>query len=202
MWYNYLKRDQPYLRSYRTHNLWLDQYHEKIREHRIVNLFAIFRRMTKSYSGARVTAVVAGFTGVGLIKFFLSFKDPLPEDKKPAEIYSRLVSLYSKNKYGYHTRIMSDFDNLLEAALNERFIDDSTEYYDDPVFGSEIEDLQAGLNGDMTQSDIAHMMRDKDDGHASSRLCTSRPGKFGTNYDKTDSLSIYKVLPKGEKRPY
>ena len=28
---------------------------------------------------------------------------------------------------------MSDFDLLLEAALNEKFIDESTAYYDDPI---------------------------------------------------------------------
>jgi hypothetical protein len=35
---------------------------------------------------------------------------------------------------------MADFDLLLEAVLNERFIDDSTAYYDDPVTTVEIAD--------------------------------------------------------------
>lgn len=35
-WYNFLNRDQAYLRSYRTHNLWLNQYQEKIRTSRSV----------------------------------------------------------------------------------------------------------------------------------------------------------------------
>ncbi len=34
-WYTHLNRDQQYLRSYRTHNLWLDQYHKKIRAPRV-----------------------------------------------------------------------------------------------------------------------------------------------------------------------
>ena len=40
---------------------------------------------------------------------------------------------------------MSDFDLLLEAVLNERFIDDSSAYYDDPISSKEIEDMETGL---------------------------------------------------------
>ena len=143
-----------------------------------------------------------GFTAIGMLKFVLSFKDPVAEDHKPNEMYNRLLTLYSKNKFGFHTRIMADFDMLLEAALNEKFIDDSTGYYDDPVFQKEIEDIELGLNGDMAQSDIAHMMRDKDDGHHASKTCVGKPGRWGTNYDKTDALSVYKVLPKGERSAF
>ena len=74
-----------------------------------------------------------GFTFFGICKFFLGFKNKEEEDKKPVEVYNRLSSIFSKNKFGFHTRIMSDFDLLLDALLNERFIDDSSAYYDDPV---------------------------------------------------------------------
>ena len=52
MWYLYLRRDQQYLRSYRTHNLWLDQYAKKLRAPKIQMLHVAFmRRMAKSVSG-------------------------------------------------------------------------------------------------------------------------------------------------------
>lgn len=35
MWYNYLDRSKHYLRSYRTHNLWLNQYQIKMRTPRV-----------------------------------------------------------------------------------------------------------------------------------------------------------------------
>ena len=200
MWYNYLRRDQPYLRSYRTHNLWLDQYHKKIRTQRHIPFHINFmKRMAKTYSGTRVMANLWGITFIGVVKFLLSFKEKEPEDKKPAEMYNRLQTIYSKNKFGYHTRIMSDFDLLLEAALNERFIDESTGYYDDPIFQKEIEDVEMGLAGDMSEADIKHAMKDPDDGHHDSKKCTRFPGRFATNYEKSDALSIYKVLPKGQK---
>jgi hypothetical protein len=63
-------------------------------------------------------------------------------DDKETEVYYRLLSLFSKNKYGYRTRFMSDFDLFLEAMLNERFIDDSFQYYEDPVVMKEIEDQE------------------------------------------------------------
>ena len=51
MWYLYLRRDQHYLRSYRTHNLWLNMYHKKLRIPKI-NAWhvAVMRRMAKSVS--------------------------------------------------------------------------------------------------------------------------------------------------------
>ena len=52
MWYLYLRRDQHYLRSYRTHNLWLDSYHRKLRTPKINSFHvAVLRRMSKSVSG-------------------------------------------------------------------------------------------------------------------------------------------------------
>jgi len=52
----YLRRDQHYLRSYRTHNLWLNMYHKKMRIPKI-NAWhvAIMRRMAKSVSTVSFT---------------------------------------------------------------------------------------------------------------------------------------------------
>lgn len=188
------------MRSYRTHNLWLDQYQKKMRTPRVHNFhIGIFKRLGKTYSGSRVMACLWGFTVFAMIKFAVQFSKTPVEDKKGVESYNRLVSIFSKNKYGYHTRIMSDFDLLLEAVLNERFIDDSSAYYDDPVLQKEIEDMELGLNSDFAEADVKHLLKDKDDGHHGSNRCMRYPGRFGTNYDKSDDLSVYKVLPKGQK---
>ena len=95
---------------------------------------------------------------------------------------------------------MSDFDNFLIAAFNEKFIVDSSAYYDDVITQKEIEDVEAGLNSDMSEADYAHMLKDKEHGHHESgpAKCLRFPGRFGTNYEKSDDLSVYKVLPKGE----
>lgn len=200
MWYNYLDREQYYLRSYRTNNLWLDQYQVKMRTPRIHAFhIGIFKRLGKSYSGARVMAFIWGLTFFAGAKFLTKFSKQPEEDKKGPEGYSRLLSIFSKNKYGYHTRIMSDFDLLLEALLNERFIDESTKYYDDPVLQKEIEDMELGLNSDFAEADVRHMLKDKDDGHHGASKTLRYPARVGTNYDRTDELSIYKVHPKGVK---
>jgi hypothetical protein len=66
MWYVYLRRDQQYMRSHQTHNLWLNQYHEKMRLPKIQALhIAFFKKMAKSYSGV-------SFTLIGLIDVFCS----------------------------------------------------------------------------------------------------------------------------------
>jgi hypothetical protein len=140
-----------------------------------------------------------GFTVFALGKTFNNFKKPEEKDLKQVEVYNRLLSIFHKNKYGFHTRIMSDFDLLLEAVLNEKFIDDSSAYYDDPIHQKEIEDMETGLNGDMNESDIKHLMKDKDGGHHEAKSCMRYPGRFGTNMDPSDDLSCYKILPKGQK---
>ena len=110
----------------------------------------------------------------------------------------RLNSIFAKNKYGYTTRFMSDFDLLLEGALNERFVDESTLYYDDEVVSKEIEDMEQGLNGEFAEDDIKNLLKDKSahgDGHKSLRF----PDRVGNNYVKSDDLSCYKVHPSGSK---
>ena len=76
---------------------------------------------------------------------------------------------------------MSDFDLLLESALNERFVDDSTAYYDNPIKAKEIEDMEAGLNGEFSEDDIKDLIKDKSD-HASPALVMKYPGRVGSNY--------------------
>lgn len=144
-------------------------------------------------------ACMWGFTFFGICKFFIGFKQTPVEDKKPQEVYNRLLSIFQKNKYGYHTRIMSDFDLLLDAVLNERFIDDSSAYYDDPVVSTEIADMEAGLNSDFAEADVRHLLREKGDGHHASKKCLQYPARFGTNYEASDDLSVYKVMPRGMK---
>ena len=144
-------------------------------------------------------AALWGFTFFGIAKFFAGFKQKPEEDKKPQEVYNRLLSIFQKNQYGFHTRIMSDFDLLLEAVLNERFIDDSSAYYDDAITSKEIEDMEQGLQSDFANADIKHLIRDKSDGHHDGVKCTKYPARFGTNIAPSDDLSVYKVMPKGQK---
>mmetsp|Transcript_13931 Transcript_13931/g.10042 ORF Transcript_13931/g.10042 Transcript_13931/m.10042 type:complete len:85 (+) Transcript_13931:24-278(+) len=84
MWYVYLNRNQHYLRSYRTHNLWLDQYMDKIRTPRVHSFhIGLFKRFGKTYSGSRVMAMMWGFTFCAMAKFLMQFKQKAAEDKKP-----------------------------------------------------------------------------------------------------------------------
>ena len=92
-----------------------------------------------------------GITAFSMLRFTLGFSGKKTTDPKEAEVYFRLNSIFAKNKYGYNTRFMSDFDLLLEGVLNERFIDESTLYYDNPLVTKEIEDMELGLNGDFSE---------------------------------------------------
>ena len=114
----------------------------------------------------RIICFFYGITFVSFAKFCVSFSAQKTKDPNSSEIYFRLNSIFAKNKYGYNTRFMSDFDLLLESALNERFIDESTLYYDNPIKAKEIEDMEQGLNGEFAEDDIKDLIKDKQD-HAS-----------------------------------
>ena len=143
-------------------------------------------------------AFLWGFTAIGMAKFYLGFSKPATTDPSHAEIYFRLNSIFAKNKYGYNTRFMSDFDLLLEGVLNERFIDESTLYYDDEVVATEIEDMEAGLNGEFSTDDIKNLLKDKSH-HGGGGKVVHYPDRVGDNYAKSDNLSCYKIHPAGSK---
>jgi hypothetical protein len=93
---------------------------------------------------------------------------------------------------------MSDFDLLLDSVLNQRFIDESSIYYDDPVVSKEIEDMELGLNGEFAESDVKNLLKDQHD-HPSNHKSIRYPDRVGYNYAKSDDLSCYKVHPSGSK---
>ena len=83
------------------------------------------------------------FWGLSILTAFSgysNFTQIAPENDIENEKYHRLVSIFSKNKYGYTTRFMSDFEVFLQAVLNERFLDESVAYYRDEMRGTEIID--------------------------------------------------------------
>jgi len=140
-----------------------------------------------------------GLTFIAGVKFVAGFSAKVTPDEVGAEGYHRLISIFTKNQYGYHTRFMSDFDLFLEALFNEKFINDSTLYLDDPGTSKEIEDMEAGLNSDFAHSDVRHLVHDKEEGHHESFKSLRYPDRIGTNYERSDNLSCYKILPKGVK---
>ena len=141
-----------------------------------------------------------GLTFAAMVKFFFGFSQRSVDDGKLTEGNYRLQTIFYKNKYGYATNIMSDFELFLEAALNDTFIDNSIKYYADAHRSKEIEDMEAGLVHDFAPADIRELNRDADDdGHHAPFLSIANPDRVGTNYDKSDALSCYKILPKGQK---
>ena len=133
-----------------------------------------------------------------MLKFFTGFSAKPVENPTEAEIYFRLQSIFKKNKFGYNTRFMSDFDLLLESVFNERFIDETTLYYDNAVVIKEIEDVEMGLNGEFSEDDIKLMLKDRSS-HAAPAKVTKFPGRVGSNYPLSDDLSCYKIHPVGTK---
>ena len=145
--------------------------------------------------------IIARIYGVTFVSFFwavFNFSAVKKQDEIGQEGYNRLVTHFSKNKFGYNTRFMSDFDTFLESALNEKFVDESTKYYDDAFVAKEVEDVEAGLNGDFNTADVRHLLKDKAHAHHNSFRALMKPDRVNTNYPKSDALSCYKILPKGE----
>ena len=139
-----------------------------------------------------------GCTALSTVMFFAGRTSIADRDEAAIteEGYMRLRSQFSQNKFGYNTRFMSNFDSFLEAVLNERFIGESTNYYQDEVVSQEIEDMEAGLVGDFAQSDIKNLLKDHEEHSHYNFKSVRHPDRVGTNYPKGDDLSCYKILPK------
>ena len=132
----------------------------------------------------------------GLMNQYSSQAVESPTDEN--EVYMRLQSIFQKNKYGYNTRFMSDFDLLLDAALNGRFLDEASNYYEDPFVQKEIEDMEFGLGGELAESDIKNLLKDSHS-HGEQHKSLKYPGRVGSNYTNSDDLSCYKVHPRGSR---
>jgi len=146
-----------------------------------------------------VVANIWGVTIISLAKAALNqySSQAVASPNQENEVYMRLQSIFAKNKYGYNTRFMSDFDRLLDAALNERFLDESALYYEDPVVQKEIEDMEFGLTGEFAESDIKNLLKDPSS-HDAAHKSLRYPDRVGSNYRKSDDLSCYKVHPKAK----
>jgi len=146
-----------------------------------------------------MVSLIYGLTFCSVVKAIFAFSQQKQKDEIGQEGFHRLQSIFAKNKFGFNTRFMSDFDTFLESTLNEKFIEESTKYYDDAVMAKEVEDIEAGLNGDFNKADVRHLMKDNGGHHGASFKSLMKPDRVGTNYPKGDALSCYKILPKGEK---
>ena len=147
-------------------------------------------------SQIRYVGLIYSFTLVNAAVFAMGFSADTTKDAAQNEQYHRMVSIFSKNKYGYNTRFMSEFEVFLEAMLNERFLDESVAYYQDEQTTPEIEDTEAGLAGDFAPHDVKELLKDYEEHDHSSYKSVRFPDRVGTNYPKGDALSCYKILPK------
>ena len=144
----------------------------------------------------RVAGALYTITFFAAVKAALGFSAPPESNAVTEEENYRLLSIFQKNKYGYNTRFMSDFELLLESVLNEQFLDSSVLYYDDELTATEIVDQEGGLAGDFAPADVQSLLHDKSSHDHESFKAVRHPDRVGTNYPKGDALSCYKILPK------
>ena len=144
----------------------------------------------------RVAGALYTITFFAAVKAALGFSAPPESTAVTEEENYRLLSIFQKNKYGYNTRFMSDFELMLESVLNDKFIDGATSYYEDELTATEIEDQESGLAGDFAPADVQTLIKDRGEHDHEPFKALRYPDRVGTNYPKGDALSCYKILPK------
>lgn len=100
------------------------------------------------------------------------------------------------NKYGYRTQNFANFDLALACLMNEKYFEENIDYFSDEIVSKEVEDQQNGLAGDQSMQDLRYLIHDKHDDHHERFKCLQWPDRVGSNYEKGDQLSCYKILPK------
>jgi hypothetical protein len=144
----------------------------------------------------RIAGALWSMSLIAVVKASQNFSADPESTAVMDEENKRLVSIFSKNKYGYNTRFMSDFELLLESLLNEQFLDNATTYYSDEETNREVEDQEDGLAGDFSHADVANLIHDQSTDSHENYKALQYPDRVGTNYPKGDELSCYKILPK------
>ena len=108
----------------------------------------------------RAAGMLYTITFISALLATQNFSVPKPGKPVEEEQHYRLLSIFAKNKYGYNTRFMSDFEQFLEAVLNEPFLDNSTAYYQDELTATEVEDMESGLAGEFAPADVQQLLHD------------------------------------------
>lgn len=144
-----------------------------------------------------MVSFIFGFTTLSMIRAAFSFSAAPTKNEIEKEQYFRLQTIFAKNAYGYRTRFFHDFDIFLECLFHGQFLDEAIAYVEDNTTAKEIEDQESGLEGDFANQDMRNANKDSGAAHHDDKLCLAHPARVGTNYPKTDDLSIYKVHPKG-----
>ena len=144
-----------------------------------------------------MVSFIFGFTTFSILRAAFSFSSAPTKNEIEKEQYYRLQTIFAKNAYGYRTRFFHDFDIFLECVFHGQFLDEAIAYIEDNTTAKEIEDQEGGLEGDFANQDLRNSNKDMPAPHGSPDLCLAHPARSGTNYPKTDDLSIYKVHPKG-----
>ena len=144
----------------------------------------------------RLTGAIYAFSLLSALMASMNFSAPKASKDVEKEENFRLLSIFAKNKYGFNTRFMSDFDLFLSSVLNETFVDASTLYYDDEMTATEIADQESGLAGQFSQADVQGLLHDKSSADHAYFKSVRSPDRVASNYPKGDALSCYKILPK------
>ena len=111
----------------------------------------------------------------------------------------KLVSLIKKNKYGYRTRVFENLELFLDY-LGSNFISDTDLFISDSKVQDTLKDVMNGLDADFTEDEIRLLIRDHPPKPAAPKSIAFNPARCGTNYlPSDDQLSLYKLLPRGQK---
>ena len=119
MWYTYLNRNQHYLRSYRTHNLWFRFDALKARTPRVHGfVYGALKRIAKTYSGVSFTWIKT-LPILTLFNAYLTFNPP----------FYRLVTLDSSTVLPSSLSLSSLLASLLRLRRTPRTTSSTTDSF-------------------------------------------------------------------------
>lgn len=196
VWYEYLRRDIPYIKDYRGFNLWYDYNNGKHHEMKKVRSFYFehwLRRLCKheAFSRTFVWFVMIPFW-IYVYKTFKRFRPVSNNEEESLFSGAQFVSVIGRNHYGFESRASKSFEHALGVLLGKEILGHILEQDNDVFRQEEIADEDAGLIGDFTEEDIL-ALRKVPNHLPHVGIVYLRPEKHYLNEKPNDFLSPYKI---------
>lgn len=196
MWYQYLNRNQPYLKNYRKWNMWYDHNnpkHYEILRQRSTFFEHIIRRICGHDIHMRFFMV---FCMLPLFGYLLKQRKRFTYKKVDEDISlssAQLVANAGRNKYGFESRGTKSFEHAMGILISKSVFSNTLEGGKDPLIGEEIIDEDAGLESDMSEEDLLSVLKSEmHEPHLG--IVFRHPHKHHLNEAPNDFLSPYKVV--------
>lgn len=195
-WYENLNRSIPYMKQYRSLNLWYDYNNGKHREIVKPRTLIVDYWIQRFFKHEAHSRLFYAAIGVPCLAWLVSVKGRFAGSKKEEQEYysgAQFVASIGRNSYGFETRAPKTFEHCIGVLLGKEVLGHILSQDSDILRQDEIEDENDGLTSDFSNSDMVDLR--KEPNHTPHfGIVYLRPERHYLNAKPSDELSPYVTI--------